>query len=449
MGASDTIAALATPVGSGGIGIVRISGAEALPIVARLIGKDEQGFADRVMLHGYAVDPEHGERLDEVLVVVMRGPRSYTGEDVAEVHGHGGLVCMASLLRAVLALGARPAEPGEFTRRAFFNGRLDLTQAEAVGRVIAATSERALRVAQAQLGGVLGRAIRGLRGRVIDLLAEVEAEIDFPDEDIDSLVVERMARDAEAVAREAIELAGTYRLGRGLCEGIEVALVGPPNAGKSSLLNALVGAERAVVSPEPGTTRDYVEARTCWEGVPVTLIDTAGEREATSMAERRGIELCRQRVERVDAIVRLRDPSRAGLPVETEEMIVAQVRPELFVWSKVDLIAGPAGELGVSALSGQGLDELRKAILARTVGDVAGRLVGSEEAMVTSERQRGLLAAAGEAARRASAAAIGGLAVELVAADLRIAAARLGEITGDEVTPDVLAQVFQRFCIGK
>ena len=418
---------------------MRVSGPRAVAVAAALIGR--AALDDRRMTFGRARDPATGERLDEVLVVAMRGPRSYTGEDVAEVHGHGGSVNLMRLLRAALALGARPAEPGEFTRRAFLSGRLDLARAEAVADVIAAASERALRAAHGALAGAVGARVAAARADAVALLAEVEASIDFPEEDLDFLPAEVVAARAEVVAAAAAALAATYATGRALRSGIEIAIVGPPNVGKSSLLTALVGEERAIGAAEPGTTRDYVEARVVWDGVPVTLIDTAGERAAEGepggTIERRGVELGRARAARADVVLAVREAGADAPPVGERGLVV---------WNKIDLRAAPAGGLGVSALTGAGLAELRRAVLARVLGE-AGE--GSEEVLVSSERQKALLDEATAAARRAADAARAGRPAELVAADLREAAARLGAITGEEVGEDVLRALFSRFCIGK
>jgi tRNA modification GTPase len=435
----DTIAAIATPRGGGGgIGIVRLSGPDAAAIVARLLGRETASFEDRRLEHAFARDAAGG-RLDEVLAVVMRGPRSYTGEDVAEIHGHGGALNLGRLLEAVLALGARAAEPGEFTRRAFENGRLDLTRAEAVADVIGAASERALRMAQAQLGGALGRRVSALREQAVALLAEVEASIDFPGEDLDFLPGDEVAARAARLAEAASKLAASYRVGRALREGVVVALVGAPNVGKSSLLNAFVGEERAIVTPEPGTTRDYVEAAAVWEGVPVTIVDTAGERAGDlSEAERRGLELGRARARRADVVVRVREVGGGAADDARDD--------ELVVWNKADLGAAPSGALAVSALTGQGLDALERAVMARVIGE-GGE--GEEGEVVSSERQRALVAEAAEAAERAAGAARAARPVELVASDLRAAARALGQVSGDEVGEAVLDVLFGRFCIGK
>lgn len=444
VGEPSTIAAIATASGPGGVGIVRISGPHAVPILARVLRRSEGEFIDRHLIHGWAWDILSEEKVDEVLAVAMRRPRSYTGEDVGEIHGHGGLMNMARLLRLVFDAGARAAEPGEFTRRAFQNGRLDLTRAEAVADVIGAASERALRVAQAQLQGRLGEVVERLHSRVVGLLAEVEAAIDFPSEDLDFVPLAEVAAQAASISTELQKLAGTYVTGRALREGVQIALVGAPNVGKSSLLNAFVGQERAIVTPEPGTTRDYVEARVVWEGVPVLLIDTAGERDALGEAERRGVELGRARARHADVIVRVEDAtvtcgSKSGLHKSVGE-------GEVRIWNKIDLTPGPQGELGVSAVTGDGLNELRRMILNRVLGSSSE---GDEAEIVTSERHRQLLDEAAGSVGRAALIAKEARPHELVAVDLREAANRLSAIMGVDSGEAVLEQIFSRFCIGK
>ena len=296
-----TIAAIATPPAAGGIGVVRISGPAAVGVAARVLGREPGALEDRRVTHGWARDPDSGGRLDEVLCLVMRGPRSFTGEDVAELHGHGGVINMRRLLAAVLAAGARPAEPGEFTRRAFESGRLDLTRAEAILGIIEAASDRALRVAQAQLAGRLGERVASLRSEATELLAELEASIDFPEEGLELGMRAALGGRAGGVGAACRALAETFAAGRAVREGIAVALCGEVNAGKSSLFNALVGRERALVSEEPGTTRDFVEAEVVWNGIRVTLIDTAGRRDARSELEGRGIELGEARAREADS----------------------------------------------------------------------------------------------------------------------------------------------------
>jgi tRNA modification GTPase len=442
----ETIAAIATPPGSGGIGVVRVSGPEAVSVVARLVGRGAAELPDRTLVHAVARDPASGERLDEVLVAVMRAPRSYTGEDVAEVHGHGGPVNMGRLLRALLSAGARPAEPGEFTRRAVARGRMDLVQAEAVLGIIAAASERALRLAQGQLEGRLGERVAALRRESTELLADLEASIDFPDEGLEHAARGTLGDRAAALGRECASLADSFAVGRALSEGLDVALVGPVNAGKSSLFNRLVGSERALVAEEPGTTRDYVEARVVWDGIPVTLVDTAGWREAGGV-ERRGIELGTERAERADVRVEL-------IPAEIAESGAFREQDggpgrrgtgrAVRVVSKGDRLTGDAGGLLVtSSLSGAGLPELKAAI----VGALGAG--GEEGVVVTSERQRALVARAADALSRAASAAGEGQGEEVLALEVREASHALAAVLGEDVGVDVLDALFARFCIGK
>jgi tRNA modification GTPase len=441
----DTIAAIATPPGSGGVGIVRVSGPAAVEVVARLVGRAAGELPDRQLVHAVAREPASGERLDEVLVAVMRGPRSYTGEDVAELHGHGGAVNMGRLLRAVLAAGARTARPGEFTRRAVAHGRLDLVRAEAVLGVIAAASDRALRLAQAQLEGRLGERVAELRREATELLAAVEASIDFPEEGIAHAGPAALAAQADALARACGALAGSFALGRALAEGLDVALVGPVNAGKSSLFNRLVESERALVAEEPGTTRDYVEARVVWDGVPVTLVDTAGWRSAQGV-EQRGIELGEKRAERADVQIEL-IPAEMRVTGDRQRATGDGRQATgriLRVISKGDSLEGSAGGLLVtSAVTGQGISELKAAI----VGMVGAS--GEEGVVVTSERQRDLLVRASEALGRAVVAVRGGQAEEVLALEVREGARALAELLGEEVGEEMLDALFARFCIGK
>ena len=415
--------------------MIRLSGPDAIAIAARLVGRNPDQLEDRRLVHGVVRDTA-GDRVDEVLVVAMRGPRSFTGEDVAELHGHGGAVNLARLLAAVLAAGARAAEPGEFSRRAFDNDRLPLDRAEALLAVIEAGSERAWRIAQAQLAGGLGTRVAALRERGTELLAQLEVAIDFPEDDVDALTGGAADR-AQELAGEAGALAATFRLGKAVQSGVEVAIVGPVNAGKSSLLNALAGQDRAIVTAEPGTTRDVVEARVVWDGVPVTLVDTAGTSElASSEAERAGIERGRRRAAEADVVIVVHPAPGA--------QVAKNVGPrELHVVSKADLDPqGSAGSLATSALAGQGIDALRAAVLARVLGSVAD---ADESRVVTTARQHELLMRAAEAFALAATPS----PTEVRALEARTACEALAELTGERVGEEVLDALFARFCIGK
>ncbi len=435
----ETIAAMATPPGEGGVGIVRLSGVRAVDIASELVGCEASTLVDRQLRRGVVRDRE-GIRVDEVLIVVMRAPRSFTGEDVAELHGHGGRVNMRVLLRCVLERGARLAEPGEFTRRALQNGKLDLPRAEALLEVIRAGSERAWRVAQGQLEGRLGQRVRQLRECATELLAEVEACIDFPEEDNAYLAAREVGARAAALAEKVGALAATYGVGRLLRDGLQVALTGPANAGKSSLLNALLEEERALVAEEPGTTRDFVDAAVVWDGVPVTLIDTAGLREASSEVEARGIELGRARARRADVRVVLHD---GAAPLAVPE------RPapgELHVASKGDLLTGRPACLVTSSHTGAGLAELKAAVLEMASDGCAQ---GDAGEVVTSERQRAQLVASRDALLEAAAGVDAAMPTEMIALDVRTATEALAAVLGEQVGEEVLDALFARFCIGK
>ncbi len=425
---ADTIAAIATAAGIGGVGIVRLSGPQAVAIAEQVMG----AALDRSVRVGWARGVD-GARLDQVLAFAMRAPASFTGEDVAELHGHGGPQNLAALLATVVARGARIAEPGEFTRRAVLNGKLDLLRAEALLGVIHAGSERSLRLAQQNLNGRLGEVAAELEARALSVLAEIEGRIDFPDDDLGEEEARVVDAELIALAARCRELADGFRHGKAVQHGITVALVGEVNAGKSSLLNALVGSERAIVAASPGTTRDYLEAVTVWNGVAVTLIDTAGLREAADPVEARGIELGEKRVEAADVVIAVNgDGSRYG------DRAIA-------VRSKADL-GGDGPGLATSAKTGAGLEELKARVIE--VAGVAAR-EGSEDAFVTTERQYRVMVWARDALAAAVAARAEGLVSEVVALELRQAAAALARLRGNEVGERVLDEVFARFCIGK
>lgn len=439
----ETIAAIATGSGAGGVGVIRVSGPRAIEIVAAVIGV-EAAALDRTVRYAVARDAD-GERLDDVLAFAMRAPRSFTGEDVAELQGHGGAVNLLRLLRAVLARGARAAEPGEFSRRAFENGKLDLLRAEALLGVIEAGSERAWRIAQAQLSGSLGQRMARLEEQARGVLAELEGAIDFPEEDLEEQGGQWLRGELRSLAEACAELVRSYQGGAALRNGITVALVGATNVGKSSLLNALVGRDRALVSAAPGTTRDYVEAQVEWDGVKVTLVDTAGWREvAAGDIERAGIDLGRARAAEADVVLLVDDGAE-----ESQDVAVrweAMGRRALRVRSKADLATTALQEsvIATSAKTGQGLDELKRRVLG-AVG--IAEAVGDGELLVT-ERQRALAETAQRAFERGE-VSLERQPRELVAYDIREGYTALMSLRGSEAEDKLVDEIFARFCIGK
>ncbi len=434
----DTIAAIATAAGPAGVGIIRLSGPRAIAIAAEALGIAESTL-DRTVRLGWVTD-RSGTRIDLVLAFGMRAPASFTGEDVAELQGHGGLHNLGKLLAAVIDRGARVADPGEFTRRAVASGKLDLLRAEALLEVIAAGSDRSWRLAQANLGGQLGTEVATIENRALALLGELEGWIDFPEQDLEIANAAWIEGEIAALRAACGRLADGFRHGRAVTGGITVALVGPVNVGKSSLLNALVGTERALVAAEPGTTRDWLEVSDVWNGVAVTLVDTAGLRATEDAIERRGIALGEARVASADVVVVVNDGFVAWDDGSRYGDRVVVVR------SKSDLGGASSAALMTSATRGQGLDELKHRVLA--VAGVADR-EGSEGAFVTTARQQALAAAARTAFTAAAEAWAAKRVPEIIAVELREASQALAQLRGVEVGDRVLDEVFARFCIGK
>jgi len=446
----DTIAAIATAVapGEGSVAIVRLSGPSAEPIARRLFrAPGQQVWESHRVLYGHVVDPASGERLDEALLLLMRAPRSFTREDVVEFHCHGGLIAVERVLEQVLVAGARRALPGEFSQRAFLNGRLDLTRAEAVSELITARSRRAAQLAMAGLDGGLARRMGQLRGRLLDQLAELEARVDF-EEDLPPLDGEAVAAELALVRQELRALVAEADQGRLLREGLKVAIIGRPNVGKSSLLNALSGSERAIVTDQPGTTRDLVESELVLRGVPLTLLDTAGIRATEDPVERLGIERSRQALAAADVVLLLFDLTEGW--GEGDQVLRSQVPaqvPLLVVGNKADqAAAGPLepADVAISALGRTGLEDLAERLLER-----CGASLGSGLEVALNRRQADLAAEAAVALDRSLEAAGQGLPWDFWTIDLRQAARSLGAITGAEVSEAVLDRVFSRFCIGK
>ena len=439
---NDTIAALATAPGEGGIAIVRISGPEAEALLNRLF-TPRHTWESHKMAYGHIV--ESGETLDECMAVLFRAPRSYTREDVAEIHLHGGAWVAKSVLEALFRLGARPAEPGEFTRRAFLNGRIDLSRAEAVMALISAEGGRAARAALRQLEGGVSGFIRSAQEELIGLMSGAAAAIDYPEE----ITLEEAAGDLEAGARrlaDRLEAACDERGARIAEQGLEAVLCGKPNVGKSSLLNALARQERAIVTDIPGTTRDIIRADVLIDGLRVHFSDTAGLREGADTIERIGVDRARQAIAGADVVLAVFNASQ---PLEEEDRDLLEDTkdaPRIIVLNQCDkaMILNPADfddPVVVSAQTGDGLKELERRVAAYGAG--AG------ESALTQQRHMVLAREAAAALRAAADACANGEPVDLAVIDLQDALAALGRVTGEQVDEKMIDEIFSRFCVGK
>ncbi len=457
----DTIAAIGTPMGKGAIGIVRISGKEALQILRKVFrtksGKEKKTFEDRKFHYGIVVD-RHGEPIDEVLAVYMKAPKTFTGEDVAEIHTHGGIAVVRKVLREVLHHGARLAEPGEFSMRAFLNGKIDLTQAEAINALINATSEVSAKVALKQLEGGLSREIRRIRDKLLETKAYIEAAVDFPEEEVEIIETGRVLERLESILNEVERLLSTYRDGRIIREGIKVAIVGKPNVGKSSLLNALLREERAIVTEIPGTTRDIIEEAVTLEGIPVRLIDTAGIRESTDTVERIGIEKSLRSLKEADVILFVIDGSKklteedhkiAQLVERRENTIVVVNKKDAGLKVTCKEFPNQNRCVEISAKTGEGIDKLTRTILHLVMLEPENVIHG-ETVLITEERHKALLEETKSALQRAIESLKGGYeSPEFLSVDIDDALSYLGRIVGEVTTEDMLDIIFSRFCIGK
>lgn len=429
----DTIAALSTPPGEGAIAVVRISGPDAWKVADCAFRGP--AIRPREVVFGRVVDDD--VIVDTVLLTAFRGPASYTGEDLVEIGCHGGMIVSAQVLETVLNAGARAAGPGEFTQRAFLNGKMDLTQAEAVMDLIRAQTPLAARAASEQLRGGIGREAAAIRESLLDIVAHIEAYIDFPEEDIDPDTGAKLRERISNIRARIGDLLATAEQGRILREGVKLAICGRPNAGKSSLLNRLVGFERAIVAPTPGTTRDTVEDVVSLRGIPFRLIDTAGLRETPDSIEREGVRRAREAVEAADVVLRVVDAT------EPESDDVLTFEDEIVIRNKIDLLDGDAGA-GISCVTGAGIDDLIDTI----VGRVRNRPAESANSVVAiNARHQACL-------RRADGALNEALdrfdeAPEFVAMHLRAAMDAVGEVTGVVDTEDILGRIFSSFCIGK
>ncbi|KAB0667159.1 tRNA uridine-5-carboxymethylaminomethyl(34) synthesis GTPase MnmE [Oryzomonas japonica] len=452
----DTIAAISTPQGEGGIGIVRVSGSLAEAIGLRLFRFcTGAAFASHFLHYGAVVAPDDDAVLDEAMAVLMRAPRSYTREDVLELHCHGGMLVVERVLTAVLACGARLAEPGEFSRRAFVNGRIDLVQAEAVMDVIAAKTEASLALAQRQRAGALSERIETIRRALTRSLAFVEASIDFPEDDIGETDTVALRSGVSDALDDIGGLLAGFDEGRILREGISVLIVGKPNAGKSSLLNRLLKENRAIVTHVPGTTRDIIEETVNLGGLAVRLLDTAGIRHTDDVVEREGINRALGKIPLADLVLFVLDSAR---PFSDEDRLIldaVQGKTTIVVLNKSDLppvidlppTVGEMPRVALSAGTGTGIDDLREAI--RTTFLHGSALDSREFVAISRVRHRDALASARSALHRFLSGLGEGRELETLAIDLRDALSAVGQVTGETTTDDILDVVFSSFCIGK
>ncbi len=456
----DTIAAISTAVGEGGIAIIRVSGPEAVAVCAGYFrSKTDITEVDSHTIHyGHIVDPANGETIEEILLTIMRGPRSFTAEDVVELSTHGGVIAVKRVLELLLRAGEiRLAEPGEFTKRAFLNGRIDLTQAEAVIDLIRSKSDRAFSVALKQAEGTLSKKVKVLRHGLIELLAHIEVNIDYPEHDVESMTSAYIRERCGEACQEIERLLKTAAEGKILREGIVTAIVGRPNVGKSSLLNALVQENKAIVTDIPGTTRDVIEEYITLGGIPLRLLDTAGIRETADVVERIGVERSRTALEEADLILFVLNANEPLHPDDRQLMEQLRSRQVVVLLNKTDLpIVLETSEVEewfpqeaivrLSVLKEQGLDELEN-VISRMFFN--GELESADLTYVSNVRHITLLNHARQSLIDAIEATAMGIPIDIVQIDVRTAWEQLGELIGDSVAESLIDQIFSQFCLGK
>lgn len=480
MNLSDTIAAIATPAGEGGIGIVRISGPDTERIAHRIfrpsknppslpfLGTDFKyvpvglgGFESHRLYYGTILNPSDNYPLDDALMAIMRKPKSFTGEDVVEFHCHGGQLVLQRVLEIVLRLGARVAEPGEFTKRAFLNGKMDLAQAEAVIDLIRAKTDLSMKVARAQREGNLSQKINQIKEAVVDLLVPIEAGLDFPDEeDVSMLSDPEIESRLGQIRKEMEKLLFSYDEGKILKEGISCIILGRPNVGKSSLLNLLLREERAIVTPIPGTTRDVIEDVVNIKGIPLKLMDTAGLRETEDEVESIGIRFTMKKLEASQMVLFVADISAGEFGEDIKILKKISDKKIIVIGNKVDKASQDAKDLfhnafkgiikvEISALLDRGIEQLRQTIYTEARGKKGEARDASQEIVLSNTRHKISLEQAHRAIIKAEGSVQSGLSGEFIAVELREAVERLGEITGAVTTEDILDRIFSQFCIGK
>lgn len=465
MSFSDTIAAVSTPRGKGGVAVIRISGGDAAAVAGRVFsprcGKNLDEIPARRAVHGdiFTVEPDGGRiRIDDGLAVVFRAPYSFTGEDTVEINCHGGVLVTRTVLEAVLCAGARHAEAGEFTRRAFLAGKITLAGAEALGTLLEAKTHEQLLLSRSGMDGALSAGVGELYGEMRGILANLYAVVDFPDEDLSSLSRGQIEEGVAEINRRIGELAATYRTGRAIAEGIHTVICGRTNSGKSSLYNRLTGTDAAIVTDIAGTTRDVLESTVSFGGVTLRLMDTAGLRESGDTVEMIGVGRARREAEGAELVLAVTDGSR---PADREDSVFAEYistlsAPVIWVVNKADLppaedapvVFAPslAGKIKISALNGEGMDSL--AALVRSLF-IDGGLDITRDAITVNARQYAALRRAGELTGLSLAALAAGYPEDICCSDLERAMGALAEIDGREVSADIVSEIFSRFCVGK
>ena len=454
----ETIAAISTPVGSGGIAVIRISGADAVGIADKVF-KAKQPLCKaktHTVHYGFTVN-DKGERLDEVLTTIMRAPNSFTREDVVEISTHGGSIASRRVLDAVIKAGARMAEPGEFTKRAFLNGRIDLSQAEAVIDIINAKNAVSQKNALSQLGGALSREIGASRSELVNLAARMQVLIDYPDEDLEDITTDEIAETALRISKKLRKLCDSADSGRIIRDGIRTAIAGKPNVGKSSLMNLLAGEDRAIVTDIAGTTRDVIEESISLSGVPLVLIDTAGIHATEDAVEKIGVERSRKSIDGADLVLVMLD-SQSGFDDEDREVLEASRESKrIILVNKSDLgsaeyldmvraEAGAAPVIEISARTGEGIDSLTDKIKEIYSLDYAA---DGSSAVITNMRHKTALVKAESALVRVGEAIEMGMPSDIASIDINEAIGALGEITGETVSDSIVGEIFHSFCVGK
>ncbi len=456
----DTIAALVTAVGESSVGIIRISGPQAVSVAEKIyLGSSDLQTAQSHTIHyGYVYDWRQQKKIDEALFLLMRGPRSFTGEDVVEVQCHGGMVVLKQVLQLILLSGARLAEAGEYSKRAFLNGRLDLAQAESIMDIVQAKTERGVDLALSQLQGTLSVMVKALRADLLELIAFIQADIDYPDDDIERLTAQQFAERVSALQGQVEAVLQNAQKGKMIRDGLRVVIAGKPNVGKSSLLNALLGQERAIVTDIPGTTRDVIEEYINLNGIPLKIVDTAGIRETDNIVEQIGVDKAQQFVRNADLVLYVIDGVQGLTEQDKQLMADLQNRPVIYLLNKSDLgisdavrqqvfdAIGHEPMLEISAQEKNGLEQLEQKI-----NDLffAGTLEVSNQILVTNVRHIQILE---ESLSHLAGFLNGlelGLSVDFLVIDLQNAWEKLGKITGETVEDDLLDQIFSKFCLGK